>query len=177
MKILDVGCGPNKILGAMGIDKFQYEGVDIVADLNVFPWPLSDIEFDEIHFNSCLEHLVDIPAVMEEVYRISKPNAKVYISAPHFTSADCFVDVTHKHFFSVFSFDYFIYDIKGSFVKSCKYKILKKRIEFWELHEKIKIKPYFLIEMFANKFPRIYERFFAFIFPARAIHIVLEVIK
>jgi hypothetical protein len=39
---LDVGCGGNKQQGFVGIDVRPIEGVDIVHDLNLFPWPLPD---------------------------------------------------------------------------------------------------------------------------------------
>lgn len=179
MKILDCGCGPHKIAGAIGVDRFAYRGVDVIWDLDSFPWPFENDEFDEIHFNSSIEHLTDIVKVMEEVYRIGKPSAKVYIHAPHFSSPDCFEDVTHKHHFSLFSFDYFLTTESGSFLKGCKFRTLSRKIEFYPLHDRLRIVPYRIIgvEFLANRFPRLYERFFAFIFQARSIHILLEVEK
>ena len=37
---LDVGCGNNKIPGAVGIDLVAGTQADIVHDLNTTPWPL-----------------------------------------------------------------------------------------------------------------------------------------
>lgn len=39
---LDLGCGASKNKGFIGIDYFPYPGVDIVHDLEKFPWPLPD---------------------------------------------------------------------------------------------------------------------------------------
>ena len=37
MKVLDVGCGTAKVNGAIGIDRINLPGVDVVHDLNKFP--------------------------------------------------------------------------------------------------------------------------------------------
>ncbi len=39
---LDIGCGENKNKGFIGIDYRPYKGVDIVHDVEQFPWPLPD---------------------------------------------------------------------------------------------------------------------------------------
>lgn len=39
---LDIGCGENKQDGFVGIDMRASSGVDIVHDLEEFPWPLPD---------------------------------------------------------------------------------------------------------------------------------------
>lgn len=39
---LDLGCGANKNPGFIGIDYEAFSGVDIVHDLEKFPWPLPD---------------------------------------------------------------------------------------------------------------------------------------
>lgn len=35
---LDIGCGGNKQEGFIGMDKRELPGVDIIHDLEVFPW-------------------------------------------------------------------------------------------------------------------------------------------
>ena len=37
MKIIDLGCGENKVIGSIGLDKVKLESVDIVHDLLSFP--------------------------------------------------------------------------------------------------------------------------------------------
>ena len=51
LKTLDLGCGNNKRLGAIGIDFNDLDAVDIIHDLNVFPYPLEDSSFDEIYLD------------------------------------------------------------------------------------------------------------------------------
>lgn len=179
-KILDIGCGKNKVSGAIGIDFNNKTQADFIHDLNVFPYPFLDNEFDEVVCNQVLEHLDDIVKVMNEIYRISKPQAVVKIWVPHFSSADAYGDPTHKHFFSSRSLDYFV----GEFPEFDYYskQLFKKRktlIDFWKIPKLggIKIQKVFGIGLLANKLTSIYERFFAFIFPAQSIYFELEVIK
>jgi SAM-dependent methyltransferase len=105
---LDVGCGNNKIPGAIGIDLVAGTQADLVHDLNLTPWPLEDNRFEVVRLWSVLEHLRDVVAVVSEVYRVSKPGATVIIGVPHFSSVNAYTDPTHAHFFSASFMDYFI---------------------------------------------------------------------
>jgi hypothetical protein len=55
---LDIGCGANKKEGFTGIDIAAIEGVDIVHDLNVYPWPIEDNSIDEVWCSHYIEHIV-----------------------------------------------------------------------------------------------------------------------
>ena len=79
MKVLDVGCGTAKVNGAIGIDRVNLPGVDVVHDLNKFPWPFDSESFDAIYMNDIIEHLTDTIRVMEECYRLLKSGGRVYI--------------------------------------------------------------------------------------------------
>ena len=59
---LELGCGPSKGDGYTGMDLFAYEGVDIVHDMDVFPWPIEDGACTEIRAIHLVEHVVDIRA-------------------------------------------------------------------------------------------------------------------
>jgi hypothetical protein len=54
-----------------------------------------------------LEHINDVPALMEELYRICKHDAVVKIRVPYFKSTAAFKDPTHKSFFTERTFEYF----------------------------------------------------------------------
>ena len=54
IKILDLGCGNNKIQGSIGMDFIKFNSVDIIHDLNVFPYPFKPLEFDEIYIKDTL---------------------------------------------------------------------------------------------------------------------------
>jgi len=172
MKILDVGCGNNKIKGAIGIDKSSDTQADIIHDLNKFPYPFNNDEFDMVICNDILEHLDDIVTVMEEIHRISKPNAMVKIRVPHFSDSNAYSDITHKHFFSRQSFDCFTEQaFKYKHYTKSKFKMIDARISFRRLYRRLGI------EYLANLWPKRYERYLAFIFPAGNIEFKLLVLK
>lgn len=54
---LDVGCGAFKRKGAVGMDAKQYNGVDVVHDLTLFPWPIPSSSCGLITANHLLEHI------------------------------------------------------------------------------------------------------------------------
>jgi SAM-dependent methyltransferase len=106
-RILDLGCGNKKRAGAVGVDFNDRTAADIVHDLNVFPYPIKDAEFDEVYLDNCLEHLDNVIRVMEEVHRVLKPGGLAKVIVPYFRSRWAFIDPTHRHFFTVNSFDFF----------------------------------------------------------------------
>jgi len=179
MKILDLGCGKNKIKRkdaiVIGIDIEPESGVDVVHDLNKFPYPFKDNEFDEIVCFDVLEHLEDIPSVMKEIHRIGKPGAKVKIRSPHFSSPYASMDPTHLRGFSIFSFDCFCKNKKiiPHNLDWELFLIKKRKIIFPKLIRTIG----FLISLLANTFPLRYEQYFAFLFQAENLYLELEIIK
>jgi hypothetical protein len=54
---LEVGCGVYKPKGAIGMDVRDIEGVDIVHDMNQFPWPIPDDSCKQIAARHVLEHI------------------------------------------------------------------------------------------------------------------------
>ncbi len=108
-KVLEVGCGTNKYPGAIGIDRVELDGVDIIHDLNIFPWKdIKDGEFDWIVMRDVIEHLNDTIAVMRECYRILKPCGKLYIRTGYWNHRYAFADPTHIRFFTEETFEFFI---------------------------------------------------------------------
>lgn len=174
-QILHLGCGQNKIPGSIGIDILKDSQTDIIHDLNKFPYPLKSNQFDEVIAENILEHLDNIPKVLEEIYRICKNGAKISIITGHFTSVDSFNDPTHKHFFTSRTFDYFI---PGTDL----YKYHYSRAKFKKLRvlagpknpQNLLLKALLAL---INKYLIIYEKRFAFLFPIGVISYELEVVK
>ena len=107
MNILDTGCGKHKTPGAIGLDCNPKTDADVIHNLDVFPYPFKDNEFDVIVGNQVIEHVQDVLAVMRELYRIAKPGAIIKLDTPHYTDVSSFRDPTHKHHFTCESFMYF----------------------------------------------------------------------
>lgn len=154
-KKLNLGCGGDIKPDYINVDRIKLPGVDIVHDLNRSPWPFKNNEFDEILCKHVIEHLDDIEKVMKELLRILKPTGKIIIISPHFTSANAYGDITHKHFFGYKAFD--------------KYNVIKKKIIFGK---RFAIWNY-LIEPIANLFPNFYESTPFRIFPALELYVEL----
>ncbi|MCL5004199.1 MAG: methyltransferase domain-containing protein [Patescibacteria group bacterium] len=172
MKILHLGCGKNKREGSVGVDRLPLPGVDVVFDLNQFPYPFNDNEFDLVVAEHILEHLTDLVSVVEEIYRVTKIGGRVEIICPHFSSADTFTDLTHQCFITSRSLDYFVpgSDLyKYAYSNKAKFKALKKELgpRPWP----VPLKP---LGWLINRFPVFYERRFAFLFPVGVIYFELE---
>lgn len=172
MEILHLGCGMKKFEGAVGIDICPNTQADIIHDLDKFPYPFKESEFDMVICDNILEHLTDIIKVMEEIHRIARAGHLVKITVPHFSSDDSFTDVTHKHFFSARSFDVFTRDRSSfPFYTEVKFKIVKSQIIFGRTARLLGI------EFIANKVPVLYETYFAFILRSYKIYFELKIIK
>lgn len=175
-KALDLGCGKNKRKGAIGVDISQNTDADVVHDLNIFPYPFSDNEFDLIYVDNVIEHLDNIVKVMEELHRITKDGATIQIIVPFFRSIYAYIDPTHRHFFTLRSLDYF--DPDKEFNKlykysSCAFKI--ERIVFDEgaAHGAIG----WILKKFADKAPYFYESRVATFFPLNTLTYYLRTVK
>ncbi|MGB1253407.1 MAG: methyltransferase domain-containing protein, partial [Candidatus Promineifilaceae bacterium] len=94
-QILHLGCGRRKEAGAFGVDVVADSSADIVWNLDETPWPLPDNTFSKIIMIDVLEHLKDAIKIMEEVYRVAKPNAEIIVQAPFASSHHLWTDPTH----------------------------------------------------------------------------------
>jgi SAM-dependent methyltransferase len=96
MRAIDLGCGPNKVPGSYGVDKYPHPGVDQAVDLDQAPWPLPSDAFDRVFARHVVEHVADITAFMREVHRIARDGGIVQIVTPHFSSLNSWQDPTHR---------------------------------------------------------------------------------
>ncbi len=174
MKKLNLGCGLYYKKEYINLDKYGSH-VDVRHDLNIFPWPFKDNTFDYILASHIIEHLDNIPQVLEEIGRISKPNSIVKITVPYFNSWSAFGDVTHKHFFTLLSFDPFIEGGDGGFKKLFDYK--KKKLIWGSTHKRI-FKPLCaFMNWFVNAISKTMEKRFPFLITVEALEVELIVVK
>ena len=105
--VIDIGCGNNKYPGSLGIDLAPLPSVDILADLSR-GLPLQDSTVDNVHASHVLEHFDDLVGVMNEIWRVCKPGARVYVTVPHATSSYMtWRDPTHRRGINLSTFTYF----------------------------------------------------------------------
>lgn len=104
---LDIACGQMKTDGYFGVDIANEKGVDMVYDLEKFPWPFPDNSVDEAVCNHYIEHTRDIIKFMDEIYRILAPGARITIRAPYYNSMRAWQDPTHTREISESTFLYY----------------------------------------------------------------------
>ena len=104
---LDIACGQNKMPDHFGVDIAPGENVDMVWDLENFPWPIPDNSVDEAVCNHYIEHTKDLIKFMNEVYRILKPGGRVHFRAPYYNSMRAWQDPTHTRAISEATFLYY----------------------------------------------------------------------
>ena len=69
-----LGSGDRPIEGYVNVDMNpNAPKVDVVHDLDRFPWPFESNSADHIVMEHCLEHLTDHCRAMKELHRILKP--------------------------------------------------------------------------------------------------------
>ena len=78
---INLGAGREIKDGFINHDITRLDGIDVVHDLNVFPWPWDDCSMDYILMQDVLEHLDDIVKPMNELHRILKPGGRVKIES------------------------------------------------------------------------------------------------
>ena len=103
-RVLDVGCGTNKVPGAVGMDRNPRTEADVIHDLDDLPYPFSDDEFDEVIGHHVIEHVRDPMAVMIELHRITRAGGLVKLVTPHWTNPDWATDLTHRNHLNSYSF-------------------------------------------------------------------------
>jgi len=167
---LDVGCGSKKQPGAVGIDLSADTQADIVHDLNALPWPVESDAFDQILWQDVIEHLDDAYGVFAELHRVARPGARVHVRTPHFSSVLAYSDPTHVHFFSAEAIRS-LAEPGFSHYSAARFDVVSLHVDLWL--------PFRLlgIEAAANARTDLYERYFAFRFPAMNIRAEFEVRK
>ena len=104
--ILHLGCGTVPMPHAVNVDRVALDGVDVVHDLDAYPWPFDDGQFTEVKAQQLFEHIADPVAFMAEVWRVLVPGGLLLLRVPHYQSENAFTDPTHRRFCTMRTFDY-----------------------------------------------------------------------
>jgi predicted SAM-dependent methyltransferase len=103
---INLGCGNDWKVGYINVDIVDLKGVDMVEDLNQFPYPFPDEYADEILMKDVIEHLDNPMKVIQECWRILKPEGILKIKVVYWNHHLSYGDPQHKHAFSA---DYFLF--------------------------------------------------------------------
>jgi SAM-dependent methyltransferase len=186
LRVLNLGCGnrkfefaeANRAAEVVGVDSSTNSQADIVHDLDRIPYPVESDSFDLIIMRDVIEHLDDLPAVMNEVYRIVRDGGIVRIQTPHYSSWYLYNDPTHKRFLGIFALDYFDADrmmntndptyMLGT---AARFRFLKRQLLFPKLWRVTGV------AALANRFQHRWEQLFAFTFRAENMLFELQAVK
>jgi uracil-DNA glycosylase family 4 len=103
--MFDLGSGNSKPDGFIGIDKNNFDGVDIIADLD-YGIPLPDNCAAAIRANHFIEHMSDTEQILTDIFRVLMPGGIAIITVPSMDSEGAAAHPGHKNFFNQSSFDF-----------------------------------------------------------------------
>ena len=161
---LNIGAGSDIRADYVNHDIASLANIDVVHDLNNFPWPWSDNQFSEILAKDVIEHLDNFIEVMNELHRLTKVGGIVDIQVPYWNGWAAVADPTHKKGFHEFTFRFF--DPDSEFCKerpyysSARFKIITEEFIL------IPFSPYFAIPYISRRITirnSFLKRFFAFL--------------
>lgn len=180
-KILDVGCGVNKYEGAIGLDNNPRTAADVIHDLGDVPYPFADNEFDLVVSSHSIEHIPDVMAFVEELYRITKNGGRIKIVTPHYTNPDWATDPTHRNHFNSYSFNSFMPERQVfDFYTDVKLKTVRTYVSLANLWRVLGIEFFVNLDQKSPKFRftrKFWEHYLSFIFRGKELHFEFEVIK
>jgi len=176
-RVLDVGCGPNKTPGAIGVDMNPATAADVLTHCDRGALPFADSSFDEVRAIHLIEHVADVIATMEEFHRITRPGGIIYIVTPHYTDFSSFRDPTHRWHLNTYSFIYFYpggmhgRDMWYTKVRMKEKRVTVKLLKFWRA---------FGLELLVNNARwarQFWEHYLSFIIRGKVMEFEFEVIK
>lgn len=166
LKRLNLGSGKDYKEGWTNLDYNRDYKVDIVHNLNKFPYPFKEAEFDYIYCSHVLEHVDDLFRTLRELLRILRKGGVIHTKVPHFSNGNGYNDLSHKRFFGWFTFSQIQ---KGYYNERFDFKIISQRFNFLAEEHRVLNK---MFSWFFNILPKkFYERFLCWIFPVGEIEI------
>lgn len=152
MKILNIGCGMKKMETAINLDKSGFVKPDIIWDLEKTPLPFENNDFNMVFASHTLEHINNFFSLMEELYRILKPEGILDIKVPHYTSPTAHYP-DHKRCFCWDSFNCFVERNMENYFSKARFKIIYRELAWRYYNSKTKI------NIKTTRFGKFFEKF------------------
>ncbi len=93
---LYLGAGRKRLQGHTHVDVQQGDGIDVVHDLGLLPWPWEDGSVAHIVAEDVVEHLkIDVVQFCNEAWRVLKTGGELFIRTPHHKGESSWIDPTH----------------------------------------------------------------------------------
>src|ERR1044072_4320589 len=180
-RVLDIGCGPNKKPGAIGMDVNPRTAADVIHNLDNLPYPFADDQFDEVIGRHVIEHVRDPMAVMSELHRITRAGGIVKLVEPHWTTPDFATDLTHRNHLNSYSFRNLTDDrAVFPFYTDVRFRQLQVRVTVLNLWKLTGLE---LLINLDHRFPRLrfirkfWEQYLNAVMRGKEIYFELEVVK
>ncbi len=131
---VDLGCGKRKQPGCIGLDIARIPGsVDVMGD--VTRTPFRDSSVSRVFAWHLVEHMDDLPGLMAEVWRISRPGGLVYFRFPHASAThSAWSDPTHRRGLTLETFDYFDGETLAGrmfgYYHATPFRVVRRRLTF-----------------------------------------------
>lgn len=128
---LNIGCGKQYREGWVNVDINPSLRLDVCHDVDE-PWPWPDSSVDEIYCYHVLEHCKKYLFVVDEMWRVCKPNAILRIGVPYVSSSLYnAVNPYHINHFNEHSFRFFdSNDLKGSANENTKAEFRTESVSY-----------------------------------------------
>lgn len=108
---VEIGGGPIPLAGYINVDCMDHPMVHHKVNIGTEKLPFGDGTVDEIYSSHCLEHITpgtEFIHALEEMYRVSKPDALWKIKVPYFNSHHTIANPFHiNNIFNEYTFSYF----------------------------------------------------------------------
>jgi SAM-dependent methyltransferase len=134
---LDLGCGPTKREGFIGVDTKDLPGVDIVADIEKGLPFVPDECVDAIYSSHFFEHVDNLELLMAECFRVLRREGRMEVRVPHFSNPYFYSDYTHRRFFGLYTFHYFaaienqLTRTVPNYYSDVRFRVLSQRLIFF----------------------------------------------
>lgn len=170
MSKLHLGCGNNILEGYVNMDYYS-EKADVKHDMEVFPYPFKDNEFDHVLAYGVIEHISQdkLLQCLQEIRRITKIGGTLEMTVPHNSCGGEGVPFHRSRW------HYYAFPRKMEDCTDCQFKAAWKgwrlifcKIEFHGFFKEMK-------EAIFNKIPYLYETTgLRYLFPANMITAILK---
>ena len=183
---IDIGSGPRPRRGFYALDQVEFDGIDIVADLNQPLALLPDNCAEHLYCSHALEHVERLLPLLAEIHRISRPRALIEIIVPHFSNPYFYSDPTHVRAFGLYTMNYFVDTEKQpavwrvpAFPITTRFEMEQVTLSFYRfnLWDRLFVP---LLRTFANRSARtqnFYELRLSWLFPAAEIRYRMRTCK
>jgi len=141
---LDIGCGNNKHVGkedeiVKGMDRANLPSVDIIHDMEEFPYPFINESFNKVIMHHVLEHVskenMKNIKIIEEIHRLLKPDGTLIVDVPigHWFT----YDPTHKNYVGYWYWKYFSTNFPLNYYTTARFNLIECKLVKITCFEKI----------------------------------------